>query len=198
MPPSNIAAVNSSSTSLRVEWSEIPRVYRNGIVRAYRIFYREQNALPHLVRNFTVTPNETRIQQPFQSNTSNTTHNRRRRAASTPPERYGTNITGLRIFTNYSIQVQGITISGGTISPPLVVITDEDREYCLWVYTSFNKGCLLNCCIVHCTLLHARTAEHCGPMLRSWLLLECFCLIVGTYNTIFKFVTFMVRCGLAM
>ena len=131
MPPSNVTAVNSSSTSIRVEWSEILQVGRHGIVREYRILYREEKALLNLTRNFTVTPNETRIQQHFQPNTTNTSHMSHPRAVSAPLERYATNITGLKIFTNYSIQVLGITILEGPRSAPLVVITDEDREYML-------------------------------------------------------------------
>ena len=36
--------------------------------------------------------------------------------------------------------------------------------FCLHVhvYTQLKKGCLLNCCIVHCALLHTQTAMHHG------------------------------------
>ena len=44
-----------------------------------------------------------------------------------------------------------------------------------------KKGCLLNCCIVHCTLLHTQTAMHhgCNEVLNS---------IAGAYNEIATFV----------
>ena len=126
MPPTTIAAVNTSSTSIRVEWSEILPRYRHGIVRQYRIFYREENAFLNNTKNFTVTSNETRIYQP---NSTSTSSSRRRRAVTTPLERFATNITGLKIFTNYSIQIRGITILEGPDSSPIVVITDEDREF---------------------------------------------------------------------
>lgn len=125
MPPTNVAAVNSSSTSIRVEWSEIPLIHRHGIVREYRIIYREEIAFLNSTKNFTVTPNETRI---YLQNSTSTLSNRRRRAVSTPLERYATNITDLKIFTNYSIQVQGITILEGPKSSPIVVITGEDSK----------------------------------------------------------------------
>ena len=40
-----------------------------------------------------------------------------------------------------------------------------DSVVCTW----FKKGCLLNCCTVHCALLHTQTAMHhgCNEFLNS-------------------------------
>ena len=70
------------------------------------------------------------------------------------------------------------------------------------MYTPNSKqGCLLNCCIVHC-VLHIVAYEDRKALwfaLLPWLIYECRCLIVGTYNAINeKFVTSMVRCGMGM
>ncbi|XP_048584451.1 uncharacterized protein LOC5515158 isoform X2 [Nematostella vectensis] len=41
LPPSNIRAHNTSSTSLQIEWDQVPLGHVHGILRGYRIFYRE-------------------------------------------------------------------------------------------------------------------------------------------------------------
>ena len=40
-PPQNLIAYNESSTSLRVEWEEVNKTSKNGIILGYRITYTD-------------------------------------------------------------------------------------------------------------------------------------------------------------
>ena len=103
-------------------WSEVPKKGRNGIVRKYRLLYKESNAPWNDMVNFTLTVAQARINQNNHHNGANITN------ISVAEDRYSTNITGLKIFTNYTIVIQAITVATGVDSVPLIVSTDEDRK----------------------------------------------------------------------
>lgn len=42
-PPRDLAVANTSSTSLLVRWSPVPRSHQNGIIRGYKILYKESS-----------------------------------------------------------------------------------------------------------------------------------------------------------
>lgn len=122
LPPANISASNLSSTSIQVFWSEVPLDGRNGIVRKYRVHYRESSSLPEETLNLTLVVDKSRTQQINNGTNINT---------NTSENRFSVNITGLKIFTNYTIMVQAITVAAGNISEPLVACTGEDSK-CLF------------------------------------------------------------------
>ena len=130
MPPANITAFNTSSTSLRITWSEVPENHRNEIVRQYRLFYQDTDWQLGPLMNVTVP---TKFSQ--QSNLTNMMHN----WTSSPSthEQYSVNLTGLNIFRIYTIQLQAITVAAGNISEPLRVRTDEDSTLYKILYNSF-------------------------------------------------------------
>lgn len=42
LPPTDIRAYNTSSTSLTVTWNPVPQAYTHGIVLGYLVFYKRQ------------------------------------------------------------------------------------------------------------------------------------------------------------
>lgn len=85
----------------------MPTVDKNGIVREYRIIIFEValgNSSAQVI-----------IYKPG---------NRARRAITIDP--YNQAITGLKKFTQYAIQIYGVTIGDGPVSPTLYVTTAED------------------------------------------------------------------------
>ena len=117
-------AINTSSTSFKVAWSQVPLEGRNGIVRGFRIEYSEGNILERNISVTTVTYNESLVRP---NATVNSTHSARRRRALVE-ERFSKEFSGLKMFTNYTYRVQAITVSRGEYSAPRVVTTDEDGE----------------------------------------------------------------------
>ena len=93
-------ASNTSSTSLQVNWGEVPFPDQLGIIRGYRVLIWTTNQSSDILRNVTVLV-------PSQA----------------------TSFSGLEMYTNYTIQVSALTVKGaGNKSEPIVVITDEDGE----------------------------------------------------------------------
>ena len=41
LPPANVKGNNSSSTSILVEWDEVPENDKNGIIKGYKITYKD-------------------------------------------------------------------------------------------------------------------------------------------------------------
>ena len=41
--PANVIAYNTSSTSIRVTWREVPGVDQNGVILGYNVFYKPVN-----------------------------------------------------------------------------------------------------------------------------------------------------------
>ena len=99
-PPVNISARNLSSTSILVQWGEVPDTDKNGIILSYTV-------------NYSVTP-EGNIQQSQVVNAS----------------AREVTLIGLNKNTKYEIQVFANTSKGGgKKSEPITVQTDEDSKY---------------------------------------------------------------------
>ena len=92
---------NTSSTSIRVSWEEVPVIQQNGIITKYTITYRS------------LTEN----------------HNGNVEVTGSPPA-LTVEITGLREYVEYSIMVFASTAKGnGPHSSPVeVVSTDQDSK----------------------------------------------------------------------
>ena len=100
-PPDDISGYNTSSTSIFVDWSDVPLPDRNGIIRSYTVSYTA------------LEPNGATKTQFVPAPTTQAT------------------LTGLNEYTNYSITVFASTSKGpGNISEPKIVITDEDSKLC--------------------------------------------------------------------
>lgn len=99
-PPSDVIASNTSSTSLQVNWGEVPFPDQLGIIRGYRVLMWRTNQSSDILKNVTVlVPSRT------------------------------ISFSGLEKYTNYTIQVLALTVKGaGNKSEPIVVITDEDSK----------------------------------------------------------------------
>jgi len=98
--PQNVNGHNSSSTSIRVSWEEVPVVQRNGIITKYTVTY--WSLTENHIENVTFTGN--------------------------PPALTG-EITGLREYVEYNITVFGTTVKGdGPHSSAIVVRTDQDSK----------------------------------------------------------------------
>lgn len=97
-PPVNLAARNTSSTSIRVTWRQVPSGFLHGILRGYRVFYKK-------------------------TDDNNTTYI----DASIGSTERELDITGLEKFTRYSVKVLAFTRKGnGPVSHNISVLTDED------------------------------------------------------------------------
>ena len=111
-PPQNLWANNISSTALNITWNPVPTGFVHGILRGYRVLYKETN-------------------KPSAPYTKITVPSRVRNIV----------IKDLKKFTNYSIMVLAFTIKGdGAQSPTIKVSTDEDSEYqwdiLIWLQSS--------------------------------------------------------------
>ena len=100
-PPVNVSARNLSSTSILVQWGEVPDTDKNGIILSYTV-------------NYKATP-EGSLQQKQVVN------------ASTRE----VTLTGLKKNTEYKIEVFANTSKGGgkKSEPPITVQTNEDSKY---------------------------------------------------------------------
>ena len=99
-PPSDFTGTNTSSTSLRVNWGEVPFPDQLGIIRGYRVLMWRTNQSEEILKNVTVPVSSRNI-----------------------------SFTKLEKYTNYTFQVSAFTVKGeGNKSEPIVVITDEDGK----------------------------------------------------------------------
>ena len=97
-PPVNFKAQNTSSTSIRVTWGEVPQGFLHGILLGYRVFYKETGDKNSSYVNMTTGPAERKL-----------------------------HVAGLEKFTEYSTKVLAFTRKGdGAVSDNLSVLTDED------------------------------------------------------------------------
>ena len=99
-PPDNVRGNNETSTSIFVQWDEVPADNQNGIIVNYTVTYTKLADGSPTDEVVVIAP---------------------KRNAS---------LTTLIKFTNYSITVfASTTKGGGNRSEPIIVITDEDSEY---------------------------------------------------------------------
>lgn len=106
-PPTDVTGTNSSSTSLRVNWGEVPFPDRLGIILGYRVLLWRTNQSVDVLENVTV-----------------------------PAPSRNISFSRLEKYTNYTIQVLAFTAKGdGKISESIVVITDEDGKSRIIIYS---------------------------------------------------------------
>lgn len=99
--PENITAFNTSSTSLRVTWQPISTQDLRGILRAYRVYYIEQETyFTRSLRNVTVDSSTLEVE-----------------------------LVDLYKFTIYSVYVVARTNKDGVSSEKVNISTDEDSKY---------------------------------------------------------------------
>lgn len=53
LPPTDISAYNTSSTSLKVTWNPVPQGYTHGIVLGYMVLYKREKDLNNSYINIT-------------------------------------------------------------------------------------------------------------------------------------------------
>ncbi|XP_048582741.1 uncharacterized protein LOC5513116 isoform X3 [Nematostella vectensis] len=105
-PPRNVSGQNASSTSVIIQWSTVDEFYLNGQLRAYVVTYWEMEK-PDTKTNITVQVSVSR---------------RRRRAVTSP----SLEITGLKKYTSYSVQVLAVTNKEGVPSLAFNITTAQD------------------------------------------------------------------------
>ena len=97
--PSNVTAKNTSSTSILVQWNEVPEDKRHGRIRDYTVIWKRE---PGIYPEKTMVVNAPKLQL---------------------------ELTNLTKYTEYSIQVLAATrIGKGPASLPIVQRTDEDSK----------------------------------------------------------------------
>ena len=99
-PPVPIEMSNTSSTSLRVTWGEVPDGYHHGEVKGYRVFLEETGFPGIIVANGTF---------PLHVNT--------------------TDLSGLHKFTSYTVLVGAYSFFGEGPVGVVTTFTDEDSEF---------------------------------------------------------------------
>lgn len=105
--PTTFQGINSSSTSIVLNWDPIPQWQVAGILRNFHITYRSL------------------------SNVDNTTYN-----ITLPITDLTLEITNLQKYTNYSFQIKGATKFIGAATEPIIVTTDEDGASRLFLLLS--------------------------------------------------------------
>ena len=102
--PPNLRLVDTTSTSILVEWNEVPSVDRNGIILSYTIKYQA------------VGDDEVTVEGPVNTTT-----------VDFPTLR--ANLSGLIKNQRYNISVLATTIKGnGPYSDPITEITNQDSK----------------------------------------------------------------------
>ena len=99
-PPVPIEMSNTSSTSLRVTWGEVPDGYHHGEVMGYRVFLEETGFPNIIVANGT-----------FPLHVNNT------------------DLTGLQKFTSYTVCVWAYSFFGEGPGGVVTTSTDEDSGF---------------------------------------------------------------------
>ena len=120
-PPEDFQVFNSSSTSLRIEFDPVHPDLINGILRGYRVFYWKTREGNLTRKNFTITK---------EPGSNSVIHRRQKRSAGLYHEGYPlfADIYNLEEYTNYTVQIQAITILDGVLAPPFTTLTAEDRK----------------------------------------------------------------------
>ena len=118
-PPQNFTAFNTSSKSIRMEFKPVPKDFINGILRGYRVFFFKTRDGNLTTKNLTIGK-------------VHDVHARRKKRSA--DEFYEDiplffEIPGLQEYTNYTTQIQAITIGGGVLTEPYTTLTGEDSMY---------------------------------------------------------------------
>ena len=100
--PVPIEMFNTSSTSLRATWGEVPDAYHHGEVMGYRVFL-EETAFPDIIVS----------------------------SGTFPLDVNTTDLTGLKKFTSYTVRIRAYSFFGEGPDGVVTTLTDEDSErYC--------------------------------------------------------------------
>ena len=114
-PPSDVTGHNENSTSIFVQWDQVPAADQNGRILSYTVTYRALPSESSQTKNVIAPANQTTL-------------------------------TGLNEYTNYSITVFASTSKGGgNPSTPIVVITDEDSKFVIFVFSNVLFSILRTC-----------------------------------------------------
>ena len=105
-PPDNVTKLNTSSTSIVVQWDHVPPADQNGVILSYTVTYR---ALGDMLEKTELVPAPTRA------------------ATLTGLKKY-TNYS-ITVFASTSK-------GGGNKSAPIIVITDEDSKFIQHLFPS--------------------------------------------------------------
>ncbi|KAL9950402.1 hypothetical protein ACROYT_G042890 [Oculina patagonica] len=104
-PPANIAAYNTSSTSIGVSWDPVPEAFRQGVILGYRVYLTGTQQQAPGRRKRATSPNE------IVSDTANLT----------------TEFQGLEKYSNYCVQAVAYNrIGESNRTNATCVLTDED------------------------------------------------------------------------
>ena len=116
VPPSNVQAFNTSSTSIRLTWRPIHPHLVGGILRGYKIFWEEVNYLGDVI-----LVNETRL--------DNASYE-------------FLDFTGLTKFQEYRFSILAFTKFDGVVSPVISTMSDEDSKchFIILIIIKFSIG----------------------------------------------------------
>ena len=115
-PPSNVTGEASSSSSLILTWKPVDKLHINGVLRYYIIVYFVTHS-PGLTRQNISIP---------------VTSGRRRRAIS-DPSAPSFELSGLKKYTGYTIQVLAYTVDYGVPSHEVNMTTAQDGNYTTFI-----------------------------------------------------------------
>lgn len=104
--PARFSGFNTSSTSIGLSWDPIPQEQVAGVLTNFYITYRQL------------------------SSADNTTH-----SLAVPITNLSFELTNLRKYTNYSLQVKGATKFIGIPTEPIIITTDEDGKELFLLFT---------------------------------------------------------------
>ena len=102
IPPGDVKAFNTSSTSIKLLWKQIPAENVGGILRGYKIFWKEIS-----YNGSIILQNETRL-----DNVSITS----------------LSFSGLTKYQEYRFSILAFTKFDGVVSLSVATLTDEDSE----------------------------------------------------------------------
>ena len=110
MPPANITGFNTSSTSIRLFWNQVPRKDKNGIIRGFFVQYWQTDKPANTTKNLAMSADQAQY------------------SGGAQLETFSTEVKNLSIWTNYTFQVKAFTIADGNFSSPLTIRSDEDSK----------------------------------------------------------------------
>ena len=122
-PPSNVASEAPSPSSLRLSWKPVDKQHLNGILRAYVITYFE-----------TKSPDDTR------NNITISVTNGRKRRAIADPSSPSFELDGLKVFTDYTVQVMAYTVDYGVPSQQMNFTTAQDGKTVCFLFDDSDNN----------------------------------------------------------
>ena len=91
-----------------LHWDPIPKEKVAGVLRSFYITYRQLNTADNTTYNITVPITNVTVE-----------------------------ITNLRKYTNYSLEIKGVTKFIGAAAEPIIITTDEDSTFGLFTFLFF-------------------------------------------------------------